>query len=298
MSTMNKPMTLSRYRREKKILIFLFLLIPMLLLLTFTVYPVIAMLYYSFTNWNGYGPPSEYVGFANYTEIFTNPKYWTVFENSLYYLVAGLIQQLIGLLLAALLLNAIKFGNFFKGVIFFPFLINTVAVSLIFLMFYEKGGILDSVLTLFGLEHLSKLWMADSAVVKFSLAFTSLWKNFGYSFVIYLGAMQSVPNDIFEAADIDGANGWQKFRFITFPTIKMVVGLMTLLTVVGSVSVFELPFIMTKGLNDTNTFLTTTIDVAFTYSQFGLASALSIVLLLILTIIVVIRQLLFKEDAL
>lgn len=288
---------MKRYKREKNLLIFTFLCIPMALLVMFVIYPVITMLIYSFTDWDGYGLSANFVGLKNYIKIFTDAKYWVVFENSLYYLVAGILQQVISLMLASLFMRSRKLSGFFKGSIFFPYMINTVAVTFIFLMFYEKGGTLDSVLGAVGLENLSQLWIANPRIAKFSLAFTSMWKNMGYSFIIYLGAMQSVSAEIYEAAEIDGAGSVAKVRYITLPNIKMVIGLMLLMTVVGSLTVFDIPFIMTKAQNGTNTFLSTIVDVAFTYSQFGLASALSIVLLLLITVIIIIQKLVLRGDA-
>lgn len=293
---MSRSFTTAHYRLEKKILIVCFLLIPLTLLILFTLYPVCAMMYYSFTDWNGYGVPDGFVGLKNYVEIFTNPKYWVVFENSLYYLVAGLLQQVLGLALAALLSQKVRFSSFFKGIVFFPYLINAVAVSFIFLMFYEKDGILDSFLEFLGLANLSQMWIADQHIVKFSLAFTALWRSFGYSFIIYTGAMQSISSEIYEAAEIDGANALQRMLRITIPNIKMVIGLMLMMTIIGSLSAFDIPYIMTKAQNGTNTFISTVIDVAFTYNQFGLASALSVVLLIMITLITLLRSALLKEE--
>lgn len=289
--------SMKRYKRERNLLIFSFLIFPMILLALFVVYPVITMIAYSFTDWNGYGVSASFVGLKNYIKVFTDSKYWSVFGNSVYYLAAGLLQQLMSVMLASLFMKPKGGMGFFKGSIFFPYLINTVAVTFIFLMFYEKGGTLDSILRFCGLEACSRLWIADPVVVKFSLAFTSVWKNLGYSFLIYLGAMHSVPSEIYEAAEIDGAGSAAKIRYITLPNIKMVIGLMLMMTIVGSLTVFEIPFIMTKAQNGTNTFLSTIVDVAFTYNQFGLASALSIVLLILITIIVIIQKVILKEEA-
>lgn len=289
--------SMKRYKRERSLLIFFFLFIPMILLAMFIIYPVVTMFIYSFTDWNGYGFSASFVALKNYIRIFTDAKYWIVFENSAYYLVAGLLQQAISLMLAALFMKPRRLAGFFKGSIFFPYLINTVAVTFIFLMFYEKNGTLDSVLAFFHLEEYSKLWIANPATVKFALAFTSMWKNLGYSFIIYLGAMQSVSSEIYEAVEIDGAGSMGKLRYITLPNIKMIIGLMLLMTIIGSLTVFDIPYIMTKGQNGTNTFLSTIVDVAFTYNQFGLACALSIVLLLLITVIVAIQKLVLKEES-
>lgn len=288
--------TLQRRRRERSILIFLFLLLPIALLILLTVYPVLSIFFYSFTDWGGVSKPEHFVGLDNYIKVFTTKKYWNVFQTAGYYLVAGLIQQIVALFLATILYKGLRGGNFFKGVIFFPFIMNTVAVTLIFQMFFEINGGLDSILTMIGQEAWIHKWIADSAIVNISLAFIYLWKNIGYSFIIYLGTMQSVPRDLYEAAEIDGANAWAQFWAITFPNIKMIIGLLTTFAVVNSVAIFDIPFILTKGQNGTNTFTTTLIETAFKFNLYGEASAMAIVLLMVVAVVLVFKNIVFKEE--
>ncbi len=280
--------------RDKNIVIISFLAIPLILLTMFTIYPVFAMLAYSFTNWNGFSV-TKFVGFDNYVKVFSDEQYWSVLRVSLYYLVAGLIQVFLALCLANMLSHKIRGGGIFKGLIFFPFLMNTVAITFIFLMFFEQGGAFDMILDTLGLEHLKRLWIADPKIGNITLSFINLWKFTGYNFVIFLGAIQSVPADPYEAATIDGANNFQKFRFITLPSIKNMIALMTIFSVTGALTVFDIPFIMTRGMNGTGTFLTTIINTAFKFNKYGLASALSVVLLFLVGTITLIQRRCFKE---
>lgn len=198
-----KAGTLQRYKRERTTLIILFLFIPLALLFLLTIYPIVSMLIYSFTDWGGVTAPEQFVGLDNYIKIFTSEQYRNVFRTSGYYLVAGFIQQVVALFLATILSRKLRGSGFFKGVIFFPFIMNGVAVTLIFQMFFEVGGGFDSILTALGMEALIQKWIADSSVVNITLAFIYLWKNVGYSFLIYLGSMQSVGHELYEAAAID-----------------------------------------------------------------------------------------------
>lgn len=291
-----KAGTMQRYKRERTILIILFLFIPLALLFLLTIYPIVSMLVYSFTDWGGVTAPEHFVGLDNYIKIFTSEQYRNVFRTSGYYLVAGFIQQVIALFLATILSRKLRGAGFFKGVIFFPFIMNGVAVTLIFQMFFEVGGGFDSILTALGMESLIQKWIADSSVVNITLAFIYLWKNVGYSFLIYLGSMQSVSHELYEAAAIDGANTWVQFKCITFPSIKMIIGLLSTFAVVNSVAVFDIPFILTKGQNGTNTFTTTLVDTAFKYNLYGEASAMAILLLVIVAIVLVFKNLIFRED--
>ena len=163
-------------------------------------------------------------------------------------------------------------------------------------MFFEINGGLDSILTMLGQEAWIRKWIADSSIVNMSLAFIYLWKNIGYSFIIYLGTMQSVPRDLYEAAEIDGANSWAQFWAITFPNIKMIIGLLTTFAVVNSVAIFDIPFILTKGQNGTNTFTTTLIETAFKFNLYGEASAMAIVLLMVVAVVLVFKNIVFKEE--
>lgn len=277
-------------------MIFCFLLLPVTLLVLLTVYPVGSMLVYSFTNWNGLSKPNEFMGFENYIKVFTTEKYWNIFKTAGYYLVAGILQQIFALFLAAVLNKKIRAGNFFKGMVFFPFIMNAVAVTLIFQMFFEVNGGLDSILTMLGGEAMIQRWLADGKIVNISLAFIYLWKSVGYSFIIYLGTMQSISGELYEAAQIDGANSWQQFISITFPNMKMIIGLLSTFAIVNSVAVFDIPFILTKGQNGTNTFATTLIDTAFKFNLYGEACAMAMILLGIVALVLVVKNIVFKED--
>lgn len=287
--------SIKRYKREKAILIVGFLAIPLFLLFLFTFYPIVVMLVNSFTEWNGLSKPEAFVGFDNYIRIFTTEKYRTVFSNVVYYLGAGLIQQVLALYFATLLSRKIPGGGFFKGVIFFPFIMNAVAVTFIFQMFFEIDGGFDAIMTSLGAAQGIK-WIADPKMVKFTLAFIYLWKNIGYSFVIYLGSMQSIPSDYYEAASIDGANAWQAFWAITFPGMKSIIGLLTTFSIVGSVAVFDIPYILTRGTNGTNTFTTTLIETAFQYNLYGVACAMAVLLMIFVTIVMIVKNIVFKEE--
>ncbi|GKX65030.1 carbohydrate ABC transporter permease [Inconstantimicrobium mannanitabidum] len=285
------------YKKQKTLIICLFLLIPLVLLLTFTYYPALTMFGYSFEKWNGFSPNKEFVGLANYKELFSNPSHFAVLKNSLYYFVGGLIQLGIAFYFAIVLNSKIRGKSIFKALFFFPYLINSVAISLIFVFFFQPGGTLDSVLNALGLGHLVQLWLGNEHIVNYSLAFTSMWRYLGYNFVILLGAIQSVPSDVLEAADIDGAGEWDKAKYIILPTIKRIVQLSLILNISGAISVFEIPYIMTGGANGSSTFVIDTINTAFKYMDMGLSSAMAIIVLIIVAVVTIISQKVSKGGA-
>ncbi|WP_413452917.1 sugar ABC transporter permease [Georgenia phoenicis] len=273
----------------------LFLIAPVVLLLTFTYYPVASMIWYSFTSWDGIDPVKEWVGLENYTRILTDSRYFRVFVVSAFYLVGALLQMAIALYLATILSFKTRARNLFKGIIFFPYLINGVAIGLIFLYFFRPDGTLDALLGLVGVED-TPMWLGDREWVNVSLAGTSVWRYLGLNFVLFLGAISSIPNEQYEAAELDGANAWQRFRYIIFPGIRQIIGLTAILSVSGALSAFEIPFVMTGGANGSETFVIQTINTAFTFRNTGLASAMAVVLLVIVLIVSWVQRRVFPES--
>ncbi|MNJ41379.1 L-arabinose transport system permease protein AraP [compost metagenome] len=284
------------YKTQRRIIIIAFSLIPVVLLFTFAYLPVFNMIKYSFTNWNGYSKSFDYVGFENYKTIFTNPKYFSVFKVSLYYFGATFVQMGLALYFATILSFNVRFKNFFKGVLFFPYLLNGVAIGFIFLVFFRPDGTLDTLLQVLGLGHLSQGWLLNPNIINISLAGASLWRYMGFNFIIFLGAISSIGKDIYEASDIDGANRWHQFKHIILPSIKRILQLNLILAISGAISAFDIPYIMTGGSNGSNTFVIQTVDVAFKYSKLGLASAMAVVLLIIVILVTLLQRVLIKGD--
>ena len=278
-------------RQGQKILVSVtFLLVPLFLLILFTYLPFVDMVKYSFTKWNGFGD-MKFIGFKNYVDLFTNPKYFSVLRTSIYYLIGSFIQIGLALLFASLLNTNMRFGSFFKGVIFFPYLINGVAVGFIFLYYFKHGGTLDTLLCGLGfnLDNLP-YWLKSTKLVNISLAGVSIWRYLGQNMIMFLGAMQSINSDLYEASMLDGANKWQQFKYIVLPGIKTVVSINMILAVKGAISVFEIPYIMTDGNGVSATFVTKTLEVAFTSRKIGMASAMGVVLLIMILIITFVQK--------
>ena len=272
-------------------------LVPALgLLITFTYVPVGNMIWYSFHKWDGLDTTMDPAGWDNYVRVLTDEKYWRVFLVSAYYFVASFVQIAIALYFAVVLSFHVRFRNLFKGILFFPYLLNGVAVGFVFLYLFQPGGTLDSVLRLVGLGDQTRYWLGDPDVANFSLAGTSVWRFTGLSFVLFLGAIQSIPGEIYEAAEIDGAGRWAQFRHIIAPGIKRIISLSFILAISGSLAVFEIPFIMTSGANGTRTFVIQAYETAFQFRQIGLASAMAVVLLLIVLVVTWIQRRLVPDD--
>jgi ABC-type sugar transport system permease subunit len=282
--------------RRRSLAPWLYLLVPLAFLLTFTYIPAVNLIWYSFTSWDGFDQTKDYVGFNNFIAIFTKPQYFAVFFVSLYYIGASIVQLALAMYFATVLSFKTRFRSMFKGVLFFPYLLNGVAIGFIFLYLYQAGGTLDTVLDAVGLGSLKIQWLGNSHAINFSLAATSIWRYMGLNFVLFLGAIQSIPEDVYEAAALDGANSWQRFRYIIAPSIRRIISLSFILAIAGSLSVFEIPYIMTGGANGSSTFVIQTVQTAFQYHLVGLASAFGVVLLIIVIIVTFIQRKLIPDE--
>jgi raffinose/stachyose/melibiose transport system permease protein len=272
----------------------LFLLIPLAFLALFSYVPVVNMVGYSVTEWDGLSPHKKFVGLDNYIELFTRPALFKVFLVSLYYLGASFVQIGVSLYFATILSFKVKLAKVWKGILFFPYMINGVAVGFVFLFFFRPNGTLDAVLSLVGIQ--GHQWLGDPDTINYSLAGVSVWRYLGLTFVLFLGAIQSVPPDLYESSEMDGASRWQQFRYIILPGIKNVVGLAAILSIAGSIAVFEVPFIMTGGANGSKTFVIQTVDMAFKFNKFGLASAMAVVLLLIVLLVTWVQRRIVPDE--
>ena len=274
-----------------------FLAVPIILLMLFTYVPFFDMVRYSFYKWNGTSPTMKFIGLKNYIQIFTRSEYLMVFKTSIYYFVGSIVQIVVALYFAVILTAKIRGASFFKGVIFFPYLINGVAIGFIFMYFFRQAGTLDTILMALGVPQ-SKipLWLGNPRIINYSLTSVSVWRYLGQNMVMFAGAIQSINGDLYEAAAIDGANRWQQFKYITFPGIKLIISLNLILAVKGAISVFEIPKIMTDGANGSSTFVLKTLDTAFTIHKVGLASAMGVVLLIFIMIVTFIQKRFFEGD--
>lgn len=285
------------YKTQKKMLIGSFLIIPLVLLITFSYLPLANMLRYSFFRWDGLSKDMEFLGMKNYVDLFTKRDYFSVFGVSLYYFAGSFIQLTLALYFATVLSFKAFGRSIFKGILFFPYLLNGVAIAFIFLYFYQPEGTLDSLLRMLGLDNLITKWLGNRDVINYSLAGSSVWRYMGFNFVMFLGAIQSVPGELYEAAEIEGANKWHLFKYIIWPSVIRIVEINMILSVSGAISVFEMPYIMTGGGNGSKTFVIQTLDLAFKnrIPKLGMASAMGIVLLVIILAITILQKRIFRE---
>ena len=284
---------------KKTIIIVAFCFIPVALLVIFTYWPFIQMCGYSFYKMKYIGTP-RFIGLRNYRDIFTRPELLATLKLSLYYMAGALIQVGLALYLSTLLAFRVRGGAFFKGAMFFPYLINGIAVGFIFKFFYTRGYVLDTVLQWCGFQ-LDNLpyWLKDQSINNWSLVGSSIWRYLGQNVILFIGAIMSIDSSLYEAAEIDGANKWQQFKHIILPGIKTILVLNIILSITGSLSAFEGPYVITSGANGTGTYMVQMDKIAHTDQKVGLASAMAVVLLVIIIICTLLQKIimgvLFKD---
>ena len=284
-----------RSRDGQKVLVMIaFLVIPLLLLFVFTYLPFIKMFGFSFYNMKYVGA-RKFVGLKNYQKVFSRSDCFGALKLSFYYMGGSLIQLAIALYLATVLSFKVKGGKLFKAFMFFPFLINGIAIGFIFKFFYTRGFVFDTVLQWCGFQ-LDNLpyWLKDQRINNMSLVGTSVWRYFGQNMVLFIGAIMSVDAELYEAAMLDGASRFQQFKYIILPSIKTIITLNVILSITGSLSAFEPPYVITSGANGTGTYFVVMHEIAHTQQKVGLASAMAIVLLVIILFATLLQNLFFK----
>lgn len=295
---MKRKRTLGEWARsrdgQKVFVMTAFMIVPLVLLFVFTYLPFGEMFGFSFYNMKYVGT-RKFVGLKNYIKVFQRDDCFGALKLSLYYMLGSVVQLSLALYLATILSFKVKGGDLFKGFMFFPFLINGIAIGFIFKFFYTRGFVFDTVLQWCGFE-LDNLpyWLKDQKINNFSLVGTSVWRYFGQNMVLFIGAIMSVDSELYEAAMLDGANKFQQFLYIILPSIKTIVTLNVILSITGSLSAFEPPYVITDGANGTGTYFVVMHEIAHTQQKVGLASAMAIVLLVIILLCTLLQKLFFK----
>lgn len=280
--------------KGRSIFIFVFLVLPLLHLLIFSYVPIIGNFVLSFTNWKGFGD-IEFIGIRNYRKLFTNPEYIAMFKNCGWYFLAAIPQLIFAFFLAIVVNGKFRGLNLFKGILIIPYLLNGVIISTIFIIFFNNAGTLNTILGALGLESLQHKWLQDLQIVNPAIASISIWRYYGMNFIMFFGALQSIPTEVYEAAILDGCNKMQEIRYISVPYIRKVLFINILLSVSGSIQVFEIPYIMLNGSNGTLTPVIM-IQQAMGDNKVGFAAALSVMVFVIVLLAVGLQKLFVRED--
>jgi cellobiose transport system permease protein len=259
-----------------------------ILFFIFGLFPILFSFYLGFQKWNGLGE-MEFIGLQNFKWILTDSLFWTSLSNTLIMWVLGTLPQLvIGIVLAYALNSAlIKMKSFFRVSIFMPYVTSTVAVAIVFgIMFNAQDfGLINSILGIFGIDAIS--WETNVWGVKIAISTMVFWRWIGYNTIIYLAGLQGIPNELYEAADIDGATIRQKIQYVTLPMLRPIVILLVFTSTIGALQLFTEPLIfLGRGAREEGiTVVLYLYREAFSNLAFGPASATAIILFFIILII-------------
>ncbi|MFF4212140.1 carbohydrate ABC transporter permease [Streptomyces sp. NPDC001796] len=244
--------------------------------------PLLFAVYAAFFRWGGFGMPSDYVGVDNFTRLFQDPLFLGDLWRCLMLVVLSLALQLPFALAMAVLLNQSLRGRAVYRMLFFaPYVLSEAITGVLFsMLFAPDDGLADHLLSDIGLGSLGGKWFSDPSTVMATLFLVMTWKYFGFHMMLYLAGLQSIPAELTEAALIDGAGPWQRFRMVTLPLLAPTLRISAFLSVIGSIQLFDLVWVVTTGGPDhhSETMAVTMFQYGFKRYQVGYASAISVVM--------------------
>ena len=253
----------------------------------FFILPSLGGIAYAFTDWSSFSDDVNFVGLKNFAKVFSSNEHYLVYLwNTLLFTVATIVLKTVAGLGLALLLNegVKRLVNVYRVMIYIPVVLPFVVVGLIFRSILNPAtGFLNTLLRAVGLDVLALNWLVDPHIALYSIIAVDTWKGVGYIMVILLAGLQTIPADYYEAAEVDGASGWQRFWYVTLPMLTPAMVVVTVLNVLYGLRVFDIVYAMTNGGPGYATeVLQTGIFEAFSKGQYGLGTAISSILLVIL----------------
>jgi multiple sugar transport system permease protein len=282
--------SLRAQRRREVIEAYLYLLPTFVGLILFSLGAIVVSVGISFTDWNILQPP-HWVGLSNYVRLFSTPLNWQVFGNTLYYMgVIVPVGTALALGLALALNRGLRGIVLLRSLYFLPVISSTVAVSLVWGWLYnQQFGLINYLLSLVGIT--GPAWLADTRTAMPAVIIMSIWKGLGYNMVIFLAGLQGIPQELYEAAKIDGAGAWAQFRYVTFPLVSPTTFFVVVLSTIAAFQVFDQTYVMTGGgpAYSTTTLALFIYQNAFQWFHMGYAAALSYVLFAAVAVVTLVQ---------
>lgn len=268
-----------RILSRETLLAWLFLLPAGLFLGVFVLYPILYLGLLSFTSGSFTRSGLHWVGWSNYSRLWHDPEFWQVLGNTVYFTIATAVPSLLLPLGLAVLLNRIAWQAFLRTAYFLPSVTSLVAVGLGFRWLFQTDGMVNALIQQLGGSPIA--WLSDPIWAMPVMILFSTWKQLGFNLVVFLAGLQTIPLSRYEAAELDGANGWQQFWYITLPGLRSTIGFATITTVIFTLRSFEQPYVITGGgpLNSTNLLVFYIYNQAFAQFDFGYAAAVATLLL-------------------
>jgi raffinose/stachyose/melibiose transport system permease protein len=274
----------TKYRKhlDKRITVCLFLAPALLIYMVYILYPIFGTLRYSLFNWRG-GPDKTFVGLDNYTKLLSDAVFWQALMNNVKVILTSVFLQIpLGLIMALLLFAPIRGKRFFQTIYFMPFLMSTVAIGFLWVfMFDPLNGAVNRLISLFGFEYVA--WLSDEKTAMSAIILVIVWQYAPFYMILFKAAIVGIPEDLYEAASIDGANALQRFSHITFPLLIPTIVTSSTLAIVGSLKAFDIFYIMTGGgpNNKTELLGTYMYKQAFIHFNMGYGSTIAFVMFML-----------------
>ncbi|WZL79250.1 sugar ABC transporter permease [Eubacteriales bacterium mix99] len=274
----------------------LFLAIPGILLLIFTVIPTVAALFLSFTNYNVFSPV-DWVGLANYKQLIHDSNFWSAMKNTLtYWVLVTPALTILSIFLAVLVNRKMKGVSVYRLIYYFPVLVSVVVTAMLWKWMFQEDGIMNYLLSIFNIAPAK--WLTSKSMVMPSLAIVTIWQGLGYYMLFYLAGLQSISEELYEAADLEGAGFWKKQFYITFPLLRPVIFFVVVVSTMSAFKEFTMMLTMTKGgpIGSSKTVVYMIYEKAFEQLDMGYASAISFALFLIILVLTLINQKFLDKD--
>jgi ABC-type sugar transport system permease subunit len=276
-----------------------FILPSFILYTLFVIAPTLSSFYLSMTSWDGVSPHANFIGLDNFVEMFKSERVHNALKNTFILSITLVIfENIVALLLAMLVDNVRWLRNIFRSVFYFPVLLSGIVMGFVWTIILNYNfGVISQLLDKVHLGSLKIDWLGNPKFALFAIILSTIWKAAGYYMIIYLAALQVIPPELTEAANIDGANRWQQFRHITFPLLASAVTVCTMLSMIGSLKIFDPIAVMTDGgpgfATETLTYII--YKVAFGELRQGYGVAMSLVLFIIIMIVSIIQLKLLRS---
>jgi raffinose/stachyose/melibiose transport system permease protein len=281
-----------RARRTRRLTSIALFLLPALVLYTLLVIvPIFQAIRYSGYKWNGLSPLDDFVGLDNFKQAFQDDVFRGALRHNAIIVALSLLVQLPFALGVAMLVNARLKGRALLRLLFFaPFVLSEVVTAVIFQLILQPGGLTDHTFEQLGLPTAD--WLGDPSIVLYTVFVVISWKYFGFHMILYLAGLQQIPRELEEAAAIDGARGFETFRYVTLPLLGPTIRISAFLSIIGAIQLFDLVWVLTGGgpINASNTMAIYMIDHGFKRFQFGYASAVAVIMLVISLVFALLYQ--------
>lgn len=272
----------------------LFFILPSFILYTlFVIVPTLGSIYYSFTSWDGISADVRFIGLANFVEIWNSPRVHNALKNTLILTISLVVLENLFAVLLAMLVDKVRWlSKIFRSIFYFPTLLSGIVMGFVWAMMLNYNfGVVNQVLDKIGLGAFAVDWLGDPRFAMLAILLSTVWKGAGYYMIIYLAGLQGIPHEMNEAASIDGANGWQQFRHITFPLLAGSVTICMVLSMISALKIFDQIAVMTDGGPgfETETLTYLIYKVGFGELRQGFGTALAMVLFFMILIITVLQ---------